>query len=92
MNKFLGFGAESILYYRLKKAIINNIQKILHMKKFAFITGAVSISLIGIGMIFEMNHWHPAALIVVIGLGVFSLLFTPSIFKYLYDREASLNH
>jgi len=57
------------------------------MKKFAFITGAVSISLTGLGIIFKMNHWLAASMLIVIGIGIFSLLFTPSIFKYLYDRE-----
>jgi len=31
-------------------------------------------------------HQHPADLMLVVGIGIFSLLFTPSIFKYLYDR------
>lgn len=56
------------------------------MKKFAFITGALSISLTGLGIIFKMNHWHAASILIVVGIGIFSLLFTPSIFKYLYDR------
>ena len=57
------------------------------MKKIAFITGAVSISLTGLGIIFKMNHWLAGNMLLVIGIGIFSLLFTPSIFKYLYDRE-----
>jgi hypothetical protein len=57
------------------------------MKKFAFITGAVSISLSGLGVIFKMNHWAGASLLLIAGIGIFSLLFTPSIFKYVYDRE-----
>jgi len=56
------------------------------MRKFAFITGAFSFSLTSLGVLFKMNHWHPADLILVAGLGIFSLLFSPSIFKYLYDR------
>jgi hypothetical protein len=55
--------------------------------KFAFITGAFSFSLTSLGVLFKMNHWHPADLLIVVGLGIFSLLFSPSIFKYLYDRE-----
>jgi H+/Cl- antiporter ClcA len=57
------------------------------MKKLAFITGALSFSLTSLGVLFKMNHWHPADLLMVVGLGIFSLLFSPSIFKYLYDRE-----
>jgi hypothetical protein len=57
------------------------------MKKFAFITGAVSISLTSLGFLFKMNHWSPADMMMVVGIGIFSLFFTPSISKYLYDRE-----
>jgi hypothetical protein len=57
------------------------------MKKLAFITGPVSISLNGLGIIFKMNHWPGASILIVIGIGIFSLLFIPSIFKYLYDKE-----
>ena len=57
------------------------------MKKFAFITGAISISLTSLGFLFKMNHWHPADWLMVVGIGIFSLFFTPGIFKYLYDRE-----
>jgi hypothetical protein len=57
------------------------------MKKFAFITGALSFSLTSLGVLFKINHWHPADWLLVVGIGIFSLLFTPSIFKYLYDRE-----
>jgi hypothetical protein len=60
------------------------------MKKFAFLTGAVSISLTSLGFLFKMNHWHPGDLLMVVGIGIFSLFFTPSIFKYLYEREKHL--
>jgi H+/Cl- antiporter ClcA len=57
------------------------------MKKIAFITGALSFSLSSLGLMFKLNHWHPADLLIVAGLGIFSLMFSPSIFKYLYDKE-----
>jgi hypothetical protein len=57
------------------------------MKKFAFITGAISISLTSLGFLFKMNHWHPADLMMVVGIGIFSLLFTPTMTKYLYERN-----
>jgi|PlaIllAssembly_1097288.scaffolds.fasta_scaffold1947946_1 hypothetical protein len=62
------------------------------MKKFAFITGALSFSLTSLGILFKMNHWHPADMLMVVGIGIFSLMFTPSIFKYLYDRETYLKN
>jgi len=57
------------------------------MKKFAFITGPVSISLTGLGIIFKINHYPGANMLTIIGIGIFSLLFIPGIFKYLYGRE-----
>jgi hypothetical protein len=60
--------------------------KIMNMKKFAFLPGAISISLSSLGLLFKMNHWHPADFLMVVGIWIFSLLFTPSIFKYIYDR------
>jgi hypothetical protein len=60
------------------------------MKKLAFISGALSFSLTSLGFLFKMNHWHPADLLMVVGIGIFSLLFSPSIFKYLYSREKRL--
>jgi hypothetical protein len=57
------------------------------MRKFAFITGPVSIALTGLGIIFKMNHYPGANLLTMIGIGIFSLLFIPGIFKYFYDRE-----
>ena len=72
---------------RTREAILLGNYKKVKMKKFAFITGAISFSLTGLGVIFKMNHWHPADMILIVGIGIFSLLFIPSIFKYLYDRE-----
>jgi len=55
------------------------------MKKFAFITGAIAFSLTSLGVMFKVNHWFPGDWLLILGLFTFSLLFTPSIFKYLYD-------
>jgi len=57
------------------------------MKKFAFITGTLSASLTGLGILFKMMHWPVAGILLVLGLGIFSILFVPSYAKYLYDKE-----
>jgi hypothetical protein len=56
------------------------------MKKLAFITGALSGSLTGIGVLFKVMHWPYSGIILVLGLGLFSLVFLPSVTKYLYDK------
>ena len=57
------------------------------MKKFVFITGAISIALISLGLLFKIEHWSGAGIGLTLGIGIFSILFIPSLFKYLYDRE-----
>ena len=59
----------------------------LKMKKLAFITGALSFSLSALGTLFKIVHWPGANILLVIGIGLFSLIFVPVIAKYLYDKE-----
>jgi hypothetical protein len=59
----------------------------LKMKKLAFITGVLSFSLTSLGILFKIVHWPGANYLLVIGLGLFSIIFIPSIAKYLYDKE-----
>jgi hypothetical protein len=56
------------------------------MKQLAFISGALSISLLGLGILFKIMHWPGADALLVLGFGLFSILFVPSITKYLYDK------
>jgi hypothetical protein len=57
------------------------------MKQLAFISGALSISLTGLGILFKIMHLPGASILLVLGLGLFAILFVPSITKYLYDKE-----
>jgi uncharacterized protein involved in response to NO len=57
------------------------------MKQLAFISGALSISLTGLGILFKIMHWQGASILWVLGLGLFAILFVPSVTKYLYDKE-----
>jgi len=57
------------------------------MKAFAFITGSLSSSLIGLGILFKIMHWPGASILLVLGFVTFSLFFAPSIAKYLYDKN-----
>lgn len=73
------------------------------MKKFVFITGVLSISLTGLGILFRIIHWHCSAavcsasgcmcccmwtskILLILGVGIFSVLFIPSLAKYLYNN------
>ncbi len=57
------------------------------MKTLAFISGAFAGSLTGMGVLFKIQHWPGATIMLVIGLGVFSIVYIPSITKYLYDKK-----
>jgi hypothetical protein len=57
------------------------------MKMTAFIAGALSIMIIGFGLIFNILHLPGSQLIIAIGLFLFSVLFVPTMFKYVYDRS-----
>ena len=59
------------------------------MKKFAFITGALSIELVSVGVLYKIieRSAPEANLLIVLGIGVFALFFIPSSFKYMYDRK-----
>lgn len=57
------------------------------MKKLAFITGALSFSLTLLGILFKLMHWPGAGVLLVVGIGLFAIVFVPSITKYLYDKD-----
>lgn len=57
------------------------------MKKLAFITGTISFSFTSLGLLFKILHYPGGNLFLLIGMGLFSLVFVPSIAKYLYDKS-----
>jgi hypothetical protein len=57
------------------------------MKKFAIISGAFSASSAALGFLFKIMHWPGANILLVLGLGIFSIFFIPSTTKYLYDKK-----
>jgi len=56
------------------------------MKKIAFVSGALSFSLVALGILFKIQHWPGASILLVLGLGINALIFIPSIAKVLYDK------
>ena len=56
------------------------------MKSIALFTGACSISLSTLGFLFKVLHWPGANILLLLGLGIFALLFTPSVTRFLYQR------
>lgn len=60
--------------------------KFKNMKTLAFVSGALFGSLTVLGILFKIQHWPGASVILALGLGIFSLLFVPSVTKYLYGK------
>ncbi|MCJ8164238.1 hypothetical protein MKJ04_05240 [Pontibacter sp. E15-1] len=58
------------------------------MKKIAFISGAVSVSLTTLSILFKLLHLQGADGLLQLGMGLFAIVFVPSLAKYLYDKSA----
>ena len=58
------------------------------MKKLAFISGVLFGSLSAIGFLFKIMHWPGANILLVLSIGLFSLVFVPSLAGLLYRRSA----
>ena len=58
------------------------------MKKLAFISGAVVGSLLALGILFKIMHWPGAGILLVLSIGFFSLVFVPSLTRFLYTYKA----
>ncbi len=56
------------------------------MKKLVFISGSLSFSFIPIGILLKLMHWPGANILFLVGIGLFSIIFVPSIAKYLYYK------
>ena len=54
------------------------------MKKAAFITGAFSTSFLSFGLISKMMHIPDSIWIILLSGLIFSFIFIPTMFKYLY--------
>ena len=58
------------------------------MKKIAFTLGALSTSIISIGIVLKFLHWNYGNILVVSGIVIFALFFVPTMTKYIYDRPS----
>ena len=56
------------------------------MKKLVFISGGLSGSLTVLGILFKIMHWPGAGVLLMLGLGILSLVYIPSLAKYLFDK------
>lgn len=71
------------------KLLLNN-KYYYSMRKTMFISGAVSASLLTIGIIFKFLHWPASGVLVVSGTILFSLLFLPLLFTLRVKEKQQL--
>lgn len=57
------------------------------MKKLAYISGVMTSMMALLGMLFKIQHWPGAGILLTIGIAGFALIFIPSYAKYKYDKE-----
>lgn len=58
------------------------------MKKLVVISGAFFASLISMATLFKVMHWPGAGILLVVSIGLFSLVFVPSIAYFLYQKPS----
>jgi hypothetical protein len=56
------------------------------MKSLAFVTASLAISLAAIGILFKVQHWAGASIIITLGLLLIAIA-SPVVAKYLYDKN-----
>lgn len=57
------------------------------MKIFTYIIGTVSAMLFVIGVLFKIQHWPGASVLLTLGLGVIGLVFIPLCAMRLYKKD-----
>lgn len=57
------------------------------MKNLFIISGALSVSIILIGILFKINHWTAANIILIIGIGLFILMGLLWFIKYISNKS-----
>ncbi|MFZ6053053.1 GldL-related protein [Halocola ammonii] len=72
---------ETILFINQKKEII--------MKKTMFILGYIAVSLITTGLLFKLQHWPGASIMLVFGIGLLNFGFLPMYFYGRYKQAIS---
>lgn len=57
------------------------------MRKLAYTSGAISSSLALLGLLFKIQHWPGASIMLILGIGGLALVFIPSFAKYRYNKQ-----
>ncbi|HEX8562683.1 MAG TPA: hypothetical protein VF676_06865 [Flavobacterium sp.] len=84
-NAFKSFGANGIKKVE-DETIIVLTSKSRIMKKIMFLLGYVAAALISTGMLFKIQHWPAASILLTVGIVVLNFGFLPMYFHDRYKR------
>lgn len=90
-NALEKFGNDELLKIQEQIQFINNINKEKIMKKSMFVLGYISLFLVSTGMLFKVQHWPGAAVMLVLGVVLLNFGFLPMYFMDRYKRSLQFN-
>lgn len=82
------FGEQGLLKIQ-EEIIILNIKKEEKMKKVMYVTGFIATFLTTTGLLFKLQHWQGASIILILGIMLINLGFLPMYFYDKYKRSVS---
>lgn len=77
------FGTNGLKEIQNETLLLINLKKEITMKKTMFVLGYLAAMLITSGLLFKLQHWNGASIMLVLGIAVLNLGFLP---MYFYDR------
>lgn len=83
------FGNDGMQRTQLEIALFINHKNEITMKKTLFILGYIAVSLITTGLLFKIQHWPGASIMLVFGIGLLNFGFLPMYFYSRYKQAVS---
>lgn len=83
------FGDDGLHRTQLETILFINHKKEIVMKKTLFILGYIAVSLITTGLLFKIQHWPGASIMLVFGIGLLNFGFLPMYFYSRYKQAVS---
>lgn len=88
-NALAAFGDDGLQRTQRETILFINQKKEIIMKKTMFILGYIAVSLITTGLLFKLQHWPGASIMLVFGIGLLNFGFLPMYFYGRYKQAIS---
>lgn len=83
------FGEQGFIKIQMETELLLTIKKEEKMKKTMYVIGFISTFLTTTGLLFKLQHWQGASIILIAGIMLINLGFLPMYFYYKYKRSVS---